>query len=51
MSVNYQEIKVYKEKDVVVAENGTNVIKFYGCSFDDIGKILRKLLEDDPADQ
>ena len=49
--VNYQSVKIYKEKDVVVAENGTNTLKFYGCSFDEIGRILRRLLEDDPDDQ
>lgn len=49
--VSYQSVKIYKEKDVVVAENNTNSFKFYGCSFDEIGKLLRKLLEDDPDDQ
>lgn len=41
--LEYEDIKVYKENDRYVVENGTNKITFYGVSAEEAAAFIRAL--------
>lgn len=46
MSVEYQSVTVYQEKDKIIVETDTNTLKFVGCSMEEIAAFVRKLIEE-----
>ena len=35
------------KRDVILAEDDTNCIKFVGCTMEDVGKVLKEVFGDD----